>query len=532
MAKPVGRLMKLPGLKAGDGTQEQMLATAMLNKGMVSDIDATVIDPEALSYAKNARIRFDKTLRRSGYIPLTPSAPSVHPVKKLLQVVYEPTRSYLIRITNTDSAYSLNGDAWVAIAAGGLSSSKFISAAIVSGNVIIADGEDPLQIIDLTAATMSDLSTTSIRAKYVTGFAERVIGANTGDSAEQQSNIAWSGTRNITIFDGAVDPTAGAQPLIYSSAVSVDPITGVFGLSSVMIIMRKESIWAATKQPIARNPFNFFPTVGNIGCDCPGSIQLANAGVYFYSQKNHSAFFYTPGMEEPVNISEGKVTKLLSVVDPDKIVSGYNNSDEIGGEYYLGFIQADGTLKLWVYNEGTKGWAFDEYANATCTAVIDQLSAYTEFEDLTGVFSALSGSFEDLSVTPTATSRLMIGYSNGDILVEDPTDDDDNEVAYETIIQSKEFSIPKVDQLFTRIRVDYEAVVNGSIIIEYSKNGGQTWTTAKTVSTDATDTNTQFIKFSKGIKSRTLMWRIRTSTGLTNFLRHEIYVTPSGESQS
>lgn len=518
-------------IKGPADVPEQLLESDVLNKGMVSVINPSNIDKGALVLAKNARIRNDGTNRRPGKSLLLPLQPDSSEVRKIFQYNVDRFSSYLIRFSTTSVHYSYNGAAWVALTGTiPLASTSHLSLSVVLGKIIVANGANKIQVIDLSAGTISDIGNNAPIVKYVTGFSERVVGAVLGSSPDEQSvaTLVWSGNRVITEYDPIVDVSAGSKPLVTSASNSVDPITGLFGLTTVMIIPRENSLWLATKQAIARDPFNPYSAVSNIGADVPKTIQLTKSGLIFYSQKYETVYRYVPGMDVPEDVGYRISDNLGSIFDPAKIISCYDKRQQ---EYHLGLIAADGSIKVWIFNEVTNGWAYDELDGVTSLDVIEVLGDYTAFEDLTGNFEDLTGAFDELSVTPTATCKVMSGVDNGDILVEDSEIDEDNEIEYETEIQSKNFIIPKLDWLFTRIRVDYKAIIDGSIIIEYSKDEGDSWTTAKTVSTDASIRKVQFVKMSKGIKSRMLMWRIRSSTGITNFLRYEIYVQPTGESQ-
>lgn len=514
---------------------ERILETGVLNKGMVTSVHADNIPPEALVVAQNARVRLDRTIRRYGKVVFGQTKPNSSPVRKLFQYNPDKYNGYVIRIADSSIYYAVNEGTWNVIT-GTLSSSRAISMTVVDGNIILANGNNKLQKIDISVASMADLSTTAPASCYVTGFAERVVAACRGNDPTSLATIDWSGNRNYTEFDSTVDESAGSQPLISSPSDAVDPITGIFGTTSIMIIPRQKSLWLATKQPIASEPFNFYPAVPNVGYDVPNAIQLGDAGLYGLSLENEFAYLYVPGQDAPEAISLNVKRDLFrNLSDPSFIFSAY---DKLNSEYFFGIPEGGGDYTLWCYNRITQAWSFDEFNasdyEVSCANVITLLSSYTRFSDLTGHFDQLTGTFEELSNTPIPTPSLLMGLEAGEILKEDDTKDVDTigatEYPYETILTFKEFTIAKFNELFNRIRVDYEASIAGSLILEYSKNSGVSWIIGKTITTTA-EATPDFIKFIKSLNYRKLMWRIRCSDGLLDFLRYEAYVNSTGESQ-
>ena len=68
MATVIGgrRLKKIPGLRSGKLPVERPLVVAVMNGGMVADIDPADIKDNQASLLKNARVRRGKTTRRFG----------------------------------------------------------------------------------------------------------------------------------------------------------------------------------------------------------------------------------------------------------------------------------------------------------------------------------------------------------------------------------------------------------------------------------------------------------------------------------
>ena len=239
MARVIGRSLKrIPGLRSGKPMKISPLVVAVMNGGMVSDIDPADIKDKQASLLVNARVRRDKTTRRFGKSSFLPTKPNSNAVVRLFDFRVGATTIYRVRFTSTD-IYFTDENSWTQLV--GTFSGKPTDMATVLGTLVVANGVDRLRKLDLDAATISDLGTIAPRSKYVTGFSERVVGANNGISDEAVETLSWSGNRNLDEFDALEDISAGNKRLDTSPRTIVDPITGVFGFSSVMIIPRASS---------------------------------------------------------------------------------------------------------------------------------------------------------------------------------------------------------------------------------------------------------------------------------------------------
>lgn len=525
MASIFGRAVREQPLPRLQDVEEKLFASATLSKGMISNIDKADIPNEALTWVQNGRVRFDKTSRRPGrklYILVKPNSSRI---VRLFDLERGSTSRVLLRATTAGVHYS-DGVVWTALAGPVLVGSVDIPAWIVNvlDTIILANGINRLQKIDLNNNTITDLSSKAPIARYVTGAFNRVVAASTGESGRRLVTVAWSGDGNLSEFDPLKDPSAGSSPIIDSPGDVADFITGIFGFDNLLVLVRKHSLWLATKQPSAINPFNFFNAFPGLGSNIPGSIAGVQDGIAFLDLETEDAWHYAPG-QSPRRIGglvRNEIFKSMS--DPAKIFSGGYRK---GPEYLVGVPQSGGTVKIWIHNFINESWAFDEVPDATAVLSVGEFSDYTSFDELTGTFDALVGTFDGLSVTPKETQALYVARSDGDIHVEDALLVQDNLVNYTFDARSKEFKFPREDITFTKLLIEYEAQIAGSITILYSKDGGQTWVTAKTIST--TVGGSKLIKFTKNIKTRRLMWRLTATDGTFGLLNYEVYVSAGGE---
>jgi len=522
MARVVGRsLKKIPGSRSGRLPKEVPLAVAIMNGGMVADIDPADIKDNQASLLKNARVRRDKTSRRFGKSSFLPTKPNSNAVQRLFDFRIGETTFYRLRFTSA-GIYFTDGVTWTQLT--GTFSGKPTDMATVLGTLVVANGIDRLRKLDLDAETISDLGDIAPFSKYVTGFSERAVGANNGNSDEAAETLSWSGNRNLSEYDALEDISAGNKRLDTSPRTVVDPIKGVFGFSSVMIIPRERSIWLATQNPTASNPFNTFRAVPGIGTDLSGSIAIGKEKIILLDSRTRDVIMYSPGNPIQSIGSPIRDSILDGITDAGAIVSTYLEYED---EYYVAITDAS-TVKIWGVNFKTGAWQYDEVPNLTSLDALTLFSAFTSFDGASGTFDAATGAFDDLP-DPVVIPTLIYGYSDGVILQEDSSVQQDNSVNYTFELRSKEFKLVDEDAVITSIVIEYQATVSGSIILQYSRDGGTTWKTGKTVVT--TTGKVREIRLKKQIRTKRLMWRITATDGQFDILGFEVKVSAGGESK-
>lgn len=508
----------------------KLFTSAVLSGGMFTSIDPADIPDEGLSLARNARVRLDKVSRRVGKSVFSASAPNSDQVKKLIRIEESSGSVFVIRLTQEGGHYT-EGSSWTALS-GTLSGGKlFIDHTVVSGNLIISNGTDKLQKVDLSAGTISDLDSSAPKARFVTGFADRIIAASVGDTAEGMSTLYWSGNRNYTEFDAAEDISAGNKPLPVSGSEDIDPISGLFGLTTVMIIPREKSIWLSTKQAAATDPLNPYSVVSGIGADIPSAIAKTESGIIFLSVQNEGIFDYTPGVQLGIDGDVGwKVSNdlLTDVEDSAAVFSAY---DKYNKEYLLGLPNSDfDAVKLWVWNRKTQGWSYDEVGNASAVLPHSRYVNYTSIDDLTGVINDLTGTIDELSATPKSESVILLGCNDGVVLEEDSTVVQDNSVDFTFELRSKEFKLPVKSMVVGEINFEYNCTTSGTVTISYSRDGGSNWTTAKEVVLEVGEG--KLAKYKKALRSKRLMWRLTSTDGIFDIINYEVHHYASGESST
>ena len=532
----ISPVQKIPGTQQQQLTAPETIAATLINGGMTLDFDPTDMPDDTGSLVVNARVRRDKTSRRDGTSQFLDRKIDPRPVSAVIPFKIGISTVYFVRTTDFDVQFITDSDldSWT-ILAGNKLNGRLTGHATVLGNLILADGVSKLQLADLSAVTLEDLGEIAPTAKHVTGFSERVVAANGGLGSGPSETVYWSGNRNFDEWDALEDISAGQKRLDTSPRTQVDPISGVFGFSSVMVIPRESSIWVAQQNPIASDPFKFFRAIPGVGTNLSGSIAIGRELLMFLDSHMRDLVVYTPGSNVETIGLPIRNTILRAVVNADLIFSAYLTSEQ---EYYIGVVERD-TTKLWIFNFITKAWTYDERPLLTSLDVVDGFSEYISFDELTGTFDALTGTFDELSVTPVAIPKLIFGFDNGKITQEDPDEQDDlSEGAlagtplvetFEFEFRSKEFKSTKDDITINRLEIEYQASEDGLVTLEYSKNGGETWIVAKIV--PFTTGKVNLLKLKRQIRTRRFMWRVRSTDGKFDLLGYELDKIPSGESR-
>jgi len=539
MARTIAKTVNPERMPAADNMKMEKFVEARVNLGMITQIDPSDIPTGALQLAKNATVRFDRTSRRYGTVLLTPIKPNALTVLKTLFIKKNNGSPYTLRFTPT-TVHSRQAAGWspyTTLAALTGTVSDRISTAFVLDNLVFANnGADEIQLVNFAAETHADLGNAP-KYRYVTGFYNRVVGAALRGVNEVQ--IGWSGDGNIAEWNPITDESSGNSPLVESPSDLSDYITGVFGLSNVLIVLREQSVWVGYKQPIAQFPFNFQAAIPGVGCDAPHSATVILGGVAWLDTRTAGVYAYTPGGELD-RIGQNVESEIIkNVTDPKNIFGSYN---PVFNEYTVCIPQVGSTLvRAWTYNFRTKAWVFSEYDSITSLDDTDLGTAGTTIDQLVGSIDNLQGTIDSLSPTAVNISTRLFGKNTGDILLENPNADRDAQLTptsandgliYETVLATKTFNIPEVDTYIAQVRIDYRPIKQCTLTLEYSKDGGDTdgsWKVAKSV-TPVLINKTQLLIFNKNIKTRKFAFRVRASNGLFELVAFEIHVYPGGKS--
>lgn len=529
--RPIARTVQ-PKLSTRVSPQESLtlFESGRINGGMVTVIDSADLEPNQATVAKNVTVRYDKTARRPGYTLLNVSRPNSNKVMLYVPVARFDRSISILRFT--PSTVHLQGSSsWTQLTGtlAGTNSDRFNFTAVDDRFFFSNNGKNNIKEVDFSAGSFADIAT-DLEYRYITSFYDRLVALNYGRSgSENPILVAWSGERNYTEFDPLVDISAGSTPLIESQADYADEITGGYGFASQMLILRKFSLWGATKQPVATSPFFFATLVPNIGSDAPYSVQQIPNGLIWYDKRTSMVYEYLIGQQAPTPVGVQVNTTITAMVsDPKDIFSSY---DPLEDEYMLALPTQSTVVRVWIYNRRTKAWSYDEYDNLSSITNTAFNSSSLKINDLVGKINDLVGKIDGLSPSVEATSRFF-GFSTGNIAKVNPLDDKDEITPCSMELQSKTYTMPVVDYYVGQFRLDYQPRTAGSFTVSYSKDAGDTWTEYRTVTFSATDVGKRKLAtFSKNLKCRQFTWKVESSGGICDLIGYEIHVYPGAVSK-
>ncbi len=529
----------------------QLLSEVRVDGGMNTRIDAADIPQNQLVLARNVFVNADKLVRFDGTVLFTPSKPSTSRLdqENSDQILQEDSFNILLDQGDTSPINILytfqrfdgttiflrftDTQVWRRLSASWLEITSAASYTLPTGGRIrvlpfndrlfFVSGTNNIYEIDFATNTYAYLGNAG-KYKYITGFFNRIVGANKYDlSTPNPTLVAWSGDLNFDEWDPNTDISAGSTPLLEAASDFADPISGLFGFASVMLILRERSLWTAQKRPVASNPFLFQAAFPFVGCDTPNSAVQKRNGIIWYDYRSNQVYDYTLG-DRPREVGEAIRDNIKpKITNKETPIGSYN---PITNEYILTIPGTSTTVTYaYVLNLNNGAWTERTIENCSCIYAFDNNSAVLLIDELSGTINELSGTINDLANLTTSPPALYYGMSQGDILIAS-TVDTDNGAPIETILQSKVFKLFDRYISITRLRFTYIPLRAGDFTIQY--NNGNGWVTYKTVTFSLTDVGVRSrVACTKQVRAREFQWRITSLAGNFATLDYSIDITPA-----
>lgn len=520
-------LSQTPRYNARYPVYPEIIAASAIDGGINLTTDAADLKDNEVQDAQNYRFRYDKARRRPGTIDYGGTKPDGNKILTVTTFKGNDGVSSVLRFTS--STITRDAGTWTTIAGTitGSDADRFNVATAFNSPVFTNNGVDPIQQIDMVGNTFAQLGNAP-RYRYCTVFANRVIGFSNVDTTNP-IEVGWSGDANIAEWDPTVDISAGSGSLIQSPGDLSDFITGGFGFTNFIVILRERSLWLGTIQPIDTNPFNFYCDVPGIGCNCPYSVAVVPGGLIFADTRSRKIYGYTPG-QTPQVISTPIEQELFSELgDPNGVYASY---DAANNEYSLAIPSAiTSNVKVWVFNLRTQAWSYDIRSGMTSLNDIEAEANFLTIDALTGNIDSLSGTIGDQTNSSTSPVSRIYGFSDGSLQAESEGSDTDAGIAFPDVLVTKCFTVEAIDEYFTRFNYEvYARVAALNITLSYSKDNGITWITARI--DNITNLGVpRLIQYNKQIRSRKLTLKIESSSGDRDLLAYEVHAFRSAYSR-
>ena len=513
-----------PTQAQGDDDIVQVIEESRANGGMNTYLDPSDIPNSQFTLVRNARIKADKVGRASGTTLLTPTKPDSSAVLLYTNFTRFNGSSIYLRFTK-NKVYRKGTSSWTEITSASpysISDTDKISFTTINDRFFFTTGNKEIQEINFTLNTYAILGNSG-KYKYITGFFNRLVGFNNYDATTPNPVlVGWSGDLNFGEWNPLVDISAGSNPLVEAATDFADPGSGVFGFASVILFLRERSLWAATKQGVASNPFNFQAVTASFGCDCPSSAIAKRNGIVWYDNRTNQVYDYSIG-SSPKEIGDAIRNELRNKVTNKALIDG--GYDPVLNEYHLCIPNVSSAVTyIYVYNYETNSWRERTINNAYGISSLDGVAGGLMIDDLVGTIDSLVGTIDSLTIATTVqTPTVYYPKSNGDILQTSVVADNDNGEVMTMILESKIFSTSNQDLSIMRFNIVFFPLRAGTFSLYYSKDAGINYSLYKDVTWDSSGIGIRRrITCVKHIRAAQYKWKLVCIQGDFDILDYSI----------
>jgi hypothetical protein len=522
LAKPEQYATESPSPK----DREDILATNNFLEGLITDDDAANSPANALTTATNVAYTRKLLLRRNGLTLYSLTKPNSQAVIKIFAFYQEGTGINILRLTS-NTVHRAGSAGWTNIPASGIAAfagtnNDPFSITIGDNRCFVSNnGVDPIREIDTTIPQYQALGNAP-KYKHITTAFNRIIGAALVDTVDIPYKIGWSGDLNYDEWDTTVDPSAGYTLLVDSPSDVNDDITGLFTTANILVVPRLRSCWIGVGQPSATAPFAFYSALPTTGADVPRTIVQTNYGLCWLNYLERSVYVWAPSnSSNQATVISGKIARALKqdITDPNYVWASYS----LDIKTYFIYIANSTTSAVieWAYNFEYGTWSKSEFTSVWSVSNLEFSSSSISIDELTGTIDALVGTIDSLAGLVSISTKFY-GFTDGEIRYQNAyygtiaeaanivTTDDGT--AFTSTIAYKILEAP-VDYLFSNfVRAVITPMSIGTVNLQYSKDDGTTWTTAKSVTYVAADLNkANYLQLKKAIRVKRIVWRITTA---------------------
>ncbi|CAB4164988.1 hypothetical protein UFOVP1537_42 [uncultured Caudovirales phage] len=473
------------------------------------------VDPSEATSLHNLRMDGGWLTQRPGITPYgsTSSDAIVH----ALVFTSADGTEWLCRWTTTKVQY-WSGTVWSNFTGSGFTVTEdaIISTAVWGDKLMFTDNTSGLWQIDFVASTYTHLTNAPI-CRQVSMFDRRAVLSYVSETVGglQATRIRWSVKDDNNDYSGL---GSGYEDLVSSSASIVDSQIGVYPINDIdALVVRGGSIWKMSITGYYDAPFSFLLLFPNIRTDAPQGTIAIPGGIAVLGRDD--VFLVMGGGPQSVG---AKIRTTL--FDPSNdLANAVMQWDDLYKRLilYVPKLVKDGYSNVYHYYVNDGKWTQDIYHfNIKYLSLISYASG-TAIGDLVGMISDLTGTI--IGLTSAAINRGLLYTTlgaNGIVCKEDinsTTDlDGTGAQAVMPILAQTGMIFPAT--IFEKVsiielRFEYEAAKDTTLLIEYSADGGNTWTTYSTVALLAT-TKPTVAKVTTSLERDSIMFRCSSTDTL------------------
>lgn len=228
------------------------------------------------------------------------------------------------------------------------------SWSILTSKLYFSNGNDYIQVWDGTG-TATDLDTTdAVKARYIIGYADRLIQADYFDNSgnRQPYSIKWSANGDPSDW---TDSTAGEADLLDTKYY----IQGLGEIGGQLLIYKTDSITFAHRTGNSTSPIAFGKEKPGIGCIAPHSIVPVQGTNAFIGRSD----IYIIQGTSATSIGKPIRDKLFELVNETELTQayGYNNALEKEVRWFI--TDNDGYRRCFSWNYLNNEWSHARYAD-------------------------------------------------------------------------------------------------------------------------------------------------------------------------
>lgn len=553
--RPIGQTQVTP---AGSAKSNEPI---VINKfgTLNNSIDPAVIDATEFVALDNMDSLDGYLSRRVGNSYLTPHRPNND--KVLNFEAFQQNTGSVIQLRFSPAAiHRRNAGSWTQITGVALTNGDYDRFSLAASNdrFFCANGLQKVIEFNFAANTMAEIAS-SRPYKYIAAIGTRIVGAFNNDTGGYNPiEIGTSGNLNFAQWDPAVDFSAYRGYLYESQDSYTDFITGLAGVGETAVVMRERSIWLGEPQPVAQQPFYFFPKILNIGCDSPYTFQKVYGGVCFADRRTDMVYYYDPKQgQDPIPIGVKVYKEMnLSAYDPTTLFSGW---DANSLQYIIGIPQlATSVVYLWKYSFKTQGWTRDVINYASSISSLPYSTGSFTIDDAVGIIDDATSTIDAASPAILGPGARFVGLGDGHMYIQDSTVDtdatstdtiidaltgtidslsgaiDDLEVhgttPFSSVVILKTFEAADTNILVRQFHAYIQPIISGTIALYYSKDNGVTWTNAKLLDFSSLDKGKRVIlELMRLIRARQLTFKLIANSGAFKIVKITIENATGGD---
>lgn len=338
--------------------------------------------------------------------------------------------------------------------------------------ILICNGVDKIRSYNVVTGVV-EIIDESFPCRHLTSFNGRVIATAVEDSGFKGYRVRWCVKNNNRDWtsQGLTDGIgAGYEDLLATPGGYVDQAMGTYPISDeTSLFVREDSLWLMFVTGDVDAPFRFNRIVPSDGSKSRHSIVSTPYGVVLLTRSD----VIVAGQNSQESIGLLVVDEILdAITDHDLVSAAYDPFRRV----YR--ISAGGTT-VWEYSFIDKGWTRSIYPFAVRDiSFIDCSSIGLSFDQLVGSFDGLVGSFDEQVLTVDRHEMWFVGATIVGAAAEDPSLTEDlgtpQPISIATGLLVAGSPLKKTEII--EAQLEYECAMDQSLIFEYSKDKGATWT--------------------------------------------------------